>query len=136
MKMKYILNLMLCVVLSGIFSSCSKEENTTQSVIYVTPADLHGTWMLKEWNGQQVDEYIVTAFDGNNLSLTLKEILRMFLCILVVRKFLKMFLMEVKVYNKHIFFKRLNIKSLFNFNLSSIYSVFSKFVFDFFSVLL
>lgn len=73
--MKYVLNLIFCVALLGAFTACNKENNVEQTVITLTPADLDGTWYLKDLNGEPLDEglYVYITFDRKERTFVMYE---------------------------------------------------------------
>ena len=54
--MKNIFKLMAMLALVCCLSSCSDDDEPVVPTLYVTPANLNGTWQLAEWNGQPLAE--------------------------------------------------------------------------------
>ena len=75
--MKYLKKLFTLLVIALFacgFAACSSDdEEPEEPSLEVTPANLHGTWELAEWNGEPLAEgtYCYIVFNRKDLSRTI-----------------------------------------------------------------
>lgn len=62
--MKTVFRILTLFLMLFSFTACDDDEEVTQTVLEVTPANLNGTWKLVEWNGTslQEDSYCYITF--------------------------------------------------------------------------
>ena len=71
--MKTLFRIMALFMLLFNFSACSDDEEALEvPTLEVNYANLHGTWMLTEWNGQPISEGTYCYIDFNRREHTFK----------------------------------------------------------------
>ncbi len=63
--MKYIIRIMLCFSLLSVMSACDDDDELSVVYLEVNYASLNGTWMLTEWNGEELEDgqYVYITFN-------------------------------------------------------------------------